>query len=177
MIKVFFRDVGQGDAIFFEWENENGGKEIGILDCRKKNKINPILDEIISSGVKKISFLIISHFHEDHYSGLIEILEHCETHSVKIDHFLHTGQPVEFLSYIKTYSSEEIILLNATYEKIEYSIDKGIILEPSNLSDKIADIKLTKKMYLSFLSPNFRDYQYVMKQGKALIVNRQHNVD
>ncbi|MBT8265387.1 MAG: hypothetical protein KJP20_02490, partial [Bacteroidia bacterium] len=92
MVNITFKNVGQGDSILLEWE-EDGRDKIGIIDCNQVNaSINPVLDYIIKSKITEIEFILMSHPHKDHYSGLYDLIDHCDKNQVKIHRFLHTGR-------------------------------------------------------------------------------------
>ncbi|MCD4793869.1 MAG: MBL fold metallo-hydrolase [Bacteroidales bacterium] len=91
MISITFKNVGQGDSIFLEWKN-NDDNHFGIIDSNKYKDTNPILEELKKRKITEIDFIIISHLHYDHYSGIAEILDYCIYNSIKINSFLHTLQ-------------------------------------------------------------------------------------
>ncbi|RAK62416.1 ComEC/Rec2 family competence protein [Hymenobacter edaphi] len=90
MVSLTFKDVGQGDSILLEWL-DNGQKRVGIIDCNKKDESNPVLEHLIDGGYDRIEFLVLSHPHEDHYSGFTELFEHCIQHHIPIGWFGHTA--------------------------------------------------------------------------------------
>jgi beta-lactamase superfamily II metal-dependent hydrolase len=89
-MKITFKDVGQGDSIIIEWQDKAGVKKIGVVDCKLKGKVNPVLEYIKTTDYKEIAFLILSHPHEDHYSGYLELLEHLEEKNIPIIRMGHT---------------------------------------------------------------------------------------
>lgn len=88
-MKITFKNVGQGDSILLEWI-DNDRKKIGIIDCRKKGKSNPILDHIITENYTEIEFIVLSHPHTDHYSGMNELLTKVMERKITINTFKHT---------------------------------------------------------------------------------------
>lgn len=68
---IIFIDVGQGDSALVECDGHymliDGG------DKRHGNKVKDILKE---NGVQHLDILAVSHFHNDHYAGLIESLDY-----------------------------------------------------------------------------------------------------
>lgn len=88
-MKVTFKDVGQGDSIILEWVKE-GIPKVGIIDCRKSGKKNPVLDFIKGSDYPEIEFVILSHPHTDHYSGFVQLFKYCENNGKTIKSFYHT---------------------------------------------------------------------------------------
>ena len=70
MLTITFKNVGQGDTIILEWQNDQGKNEIGIIDCHLKNgKSNLAIEHILEGGYRKISFMILTHPHADHLSS------------------------------------------------------------------------------------------------------------
>ena len=89
-MELTFKDVGQGDSIFIKWEDKDCLK-VGIVDCNKYCGKNPILEELKSITKKfLIEFVVISHGHTDHYSGVFELLEYCQNQSIEIKNFTST---------------------------------------------------------------------------------------
>tara|TARA_R110000868_G_scaffold720_4_gene5237 strand:- start:877 stop:1872 length:996 start_codon:yes stop_codon:yes gene_type:complete len=101
VVKIFFKDVGQGDSILLEWEDDYGVK-IGIIDCNIYNSKNPILDHIIENKLREIEFMILSHPHKDHFSGFKELLNYCRNNNINTKHFYHTAQTTP--DYLKSAS-------------------------------------------------------------------------
>ena len=91
MVKITFKNVGQGDSILLEW-NSNNKLKIAIVDCNLYQCTNPTLDYIIQQEIKEIEFIILSHPHTDHFSGFYELLEYCRNNRIRINRFLHTSQ-------------------------------------------------------------------------------------
>lgn len=70
LLKIYFLNVGQGDAEFIETPNGNkilidGGPDATVLS--KLSKIMPFYD-------REIDLVVLSHPHADHVTGLIEVL-------------------------------------------------------------------------------------------------------
>lgn len=86
---ITFKNVGQGDTIILEWEKE-GVQKIGIIDCKKVKKSNPVVEHIIKKNYTQIEFVIVSHPHYDHFSGIFSLLEHCEQNNINIIRFGHS---------------------------------------------------------------------------------------
>lgn len=90
MVKITFKNVGQGDSIILEW-NSNEIIKFGIIDCNLFQNSNPVLDHLIAQDVKEIEFIILSHPHLDHFSGFFEFLTYCRNNNILIKKFLHTS--------------------------------------------------------------------------------------
>jgi competence protein ComEC len=68
-IEIIFFDVGQGDCIFVRTAN---GRNILIDSGTEDIDISEIL---MRNGIDSIDLAILTHFHEDHYGGLLELTE------------------------------------------------------------------------------------------------------
>jgi len=112
MIKVTFKNVGQGDSIILEWE-QNGESKIGIVDCNLLNSENPVLTHISNIGPKEIEFIILSHPHKDHFSGFRELLQYCREKNICIKKFFHTAQTTP--DYLKS-ASRSVVADNELFE-------------------------------------------------------------
>jgi beta-lactamase superfamily II metal-dependent hydrolase len=88
-MQVTFKDVGQGDSIIIEWKDREVNK-IGIIDCKKKQKSNPVLTHLKDKGYSEIEFIILSHPHSDHYSGFEELLDFIEENNIIVNRFGNT---------------------------------------------------------------------------------------
>ncbi|HEV8506975.1 MAG TPA: hypothetical protein VGQ53_16305 [Chitinophagaceae bacterium] len=89
-MKITFKDVGQGDSILLEWVDVAGVRKVGIIDCKLKGKANPVIRHIDQNKYEQIEFIILSHPHEDHYSGLLQLLEYVERTGKRISRMCHT---------------------------------------------------------------------------------------
>lgn len=101
-MKIVFNNVGQGDSIILESEKN---RKIVLIDCHRHNGGNPSLDYIIDNEIEEIELLILSHPHYDHYSGLLELLEYCESKEIKINYFGFTFY--QSLQYLKWASLDD----------------------------------------------------------------------
>jgi competence protein ComEC len=94
MIKTIFKGVGNGDSIILEWMGADGTLNVGIVDCNLFGKSNPVIQhlETLMGSHKEltIAFVVLSHPHYDHYSGLTGLLEFLQKKQMAIHHFLHT---------------------------------------------------------------------------------------
>jgi len=113
-MRITFKNVGLGDSIILESFDE----KIGITDCKKFEKTNPTVEFIKTSKPKEILFIALSHPHNDHYSGMLELLQYCEDNQIGIRWFIHTchGHP----EYLKWYEidDEKSRLLSRIFNKI-----------------------------------------------------------
>jgi len=168
MVKLTFKEVGQGDSIIIEWSKEE--KEfIGFIDCNlKPGKINPSLKYLQSTSYQTIEFIILSHPHDDHYSGLNELLLYCESKGIVIKKFYHTCHSVPV--FLKSADSFKLFLKSVVFSaearkeiyKMFHTIKRlkhlNIIEKVPPITDETKEIVLADGFKLDFLSPSDTEY-------------------
>ncbi len=70
-LEVCFLDVGQGDAELFHTPS---GQNI-LVDGGADNNFLPALGQCLPWWDKSIDYVFISHYHDDHYAGLVDLLD------------------------------------------------------------------------------------------------------
>lgn len=154
---VYFKEVGQGDSIILEW-NDNNEFKIGIIDCNKKEKNNPVLDHLKLKSDFLIEFIILSHPHEDHFSGLLELLEYCSDNKIKINYFLHTcASKKEYLQY-SVRSISDTKLLTEIFRKADQMNKNGEIVNFGFVNDLTGELALGNSIKLKVISPSNIEY-------------------
>jgi competence protein ComEC len=104
--KVVFFDVGQGDASLIVTPN---GKTI-LIDGGPDEKVLRGLGEILPFWQRKIDLIIITHAHDDHIIGLIEICKRYKVGEVLYNNLNFKTPAVEFLTII--FKNKKITLTN-----------------------------------------------------------------
>jgi beta-lactamase superfamily II metal-dependent hydrolase len=96
-LKVFYTDVGQGDAILIEAEDTmviiDGGPNRGLHDeLRKRDTRRRELDVLAGtiSEPAVIHAVVVSHFDKDHYAGLTAVLK---DEAFRVERLFHNGLP------------------------------------------------------------------------------------
>lgn len=158
MITLTFKDVGQGDSIFIEW-GQNSNKSFGIIDCNRYNGKNGILEEVVKRQPKKIDFIILSHLHHDHYSGLGEVLNYCITNGIIIERFLHTfgWDYLEILDLL-FFTTDQQKDIETFITAIDNGLKLKIIKEIDDVTHNFNPILLEGTTYMQFFSPSGNDY-------------------
>ncbi|OGY94171.1 MAG: hypothetical protein A2406_01685 [Candidatus Komeilibacteria bacterium RIFOXYC1_FULL_37_11] len=88
-LEIYFLDVGQGDAILIRSPQ---GQNI-LIDGGPDNQLLSELGQVLPWWERQIDYVIVSHYHDDHLTGLIELLN-----KYKIKNVLVTAhQPDDFL--------------------------------------------------------------------------------
>lgn len=99
---IEFKNVNQGDSIVITWD-DNGQLKTGIIDCHSEN-LNPALQHVKKHVKDEIEFIIISHPHFDHFSGVLELLNYCRSSSIAIKRFGFTFNTAVSFVYQQFYS-------------------------------------------------------------------------
>lgn len=174
-LRITFKNVGQGDCIFVEWRNAIGVMEVGIIDCNLSGNIKPnrIFDRL--EKYSYLSFLVLSHPHTDHFSGLHTLLDYCEQNNIKIRQIIHTAvfNDKSLKVQIQKDSIKTFIDSFVKNDKTRYSPqtdlqrlfirfqrlhkDKRLPTEEASVTnDFLLDLD-TPGLKFKFLSPSFRD--------------------
>ncbi|MFW6047337.1 MAG: hypothetical protein ACOCP4_06105 [Candidatus Woesearchaeota archaeon] len=75
MFKIHVFNVDLGDSLIIESSNEDK-IYYSIVDCKKVGLTTPTVDFLSNNGIVNISTLIITHYHEDHTTGLPDLYEY-----------------------------------------------------------------------------------------------------
>src|SRR3989344_2148094 len=78
LLKIYFFDVGQGDAIFIEAPN---GNQV-LIDGGPNNTVVQKLGETMPFYDKDIDLVVLTHSDADHITGLIKVLERYEVENI-----------------------------------------------------------------------------------------------
>jgi len=168
LISITFKDVGQGDSILFQWR-VNKKLHLGLVDCNMKGQVNPILEQLkLITEEYFFDFIIISHGHTDHYSGVLGVLNYISATGKTINVVCSTLQPVMF-SYLQiTQSMQENKMLSALINKIEEFYNNGTIKDIFPIYNSISNFKIDGSV-LKCYHPKQSDYTKLGKQLNAYI--------
>ena len=155
-LKIYFIDVGQGDSCLIITPTnkkiliDGGGSEFGSFDVGEKTLLPYLLDR----KIKKLDYVLISHFDSDHVGGILTLME-----KIKIEKIIicKQGEVSEnykkFLNILKS----KKIKVQIVKAKDKISIDKDTffyILHPANelIKDNILNNNsiVTKFYYRNF---------------------------
>jgi len=115
-LKILFFDVGQGDSVFIEFPKKGnmlidagGGEEGGKVDAGK----SVIAPYLWSRGINKIDLVLISHFHEDHFGGMVYILKNFKVGCVVDNGDIDNGTKI-YDAYIRILKAKKIRRITVT---------------------------------------------------------------
>jgi beta-lactamase superfamily II metal-dependent hydrolase len=101
-LRVSFIDVGQGDAIWIRTPPVNGvSKSIVIDGGPDEGGANRVVKYLSAYGLPPgsiIDFVIVSHPHDDHYPGLLDLMRLYRVRTIIHPGFPKPGEYAEFLS-------------------------------------------------------------------------------
>lgn len=132
-LKIYFFDVGQGDSIFIETEDD---KQV-LIDGGPDNKLIQRLSEAMPFWDRTIDLVILTHTDNDHLVGLLEVLKRYKVKGI-IETGIECVKP-ECMIWKKLKEKEEAanILVKLGEAVILDKNTKILILNPfENLSDK-----------------------------------------
>nr|WP_288807960.1 hypothetical protein [uncultured Sphingobacterium sp.] len=155
-MRVTFKNVGQGDSIIIEWKDGDQNR-IGLIDCNIIDKKNPVADYVNSSTYTEIDFIIMSHPHSDHYSGMLGLLEVIEKKGIKVKNFGHSVfiLGADFFKYLRwmEIGTAELKELHQLITKIDQLRRSGIISKMAMIVENW-QIPLAEGVSIKCLSPS-----------------------
>jgi beta-lactamase superfamily II metal-dependent hydrolase len=199
-LNIYFKNVGQGDTIFLDWvSGENATRKFALIDCNMiGNNIDPVIRHIKDHEIREFEFVLLTHPHSDHFSGLLPLFDYCEENSIVINRFLHTSNysmPVLRTMLERDIGDEDFkafVLSGVHYEphkeKLLQTICRVMVEVEKNGRGFIKDVDtvnsipflLSENIRAQFLAPSsfeFREYaraNYVFEAGSKPMI-RQDN--
>lgn len=158
MIKITFLDVGQGDSIIMEWTN---GAEncIGIIDSNIFEGENRVVNFLERKAYKCIKFIILSHPHFDHYSGLSQVIDFCFKSDITIEAFLFTSYQIPEYLKIATRSKYAEKALFELFVNIDKNRKTGLIQKVTYLNSDCRNVNLNNDLFFRVLAPSTQDLE------------------
>ncbi len=122
-LRVHFVDVMQGDSSFIITPKN---KNI-LIDGGEENN-DTLLSYLLARRVKKIDYIIISHFDDDHIGGLFSIMEELDVKNIIIGKQPETSENLE--RFLEITKAKKIKIIVAEAETIRrMNIEKDLYLE------------------------------------------------
>lgn len=171
---ISFLNVDQGDSIILQWR-EKGNNIVAIIDSNKENiDVNPTVEYLKKIEFDEVRFILMSHPHYDHYSGLADVLEYLESKNIRIYQLWLTAfQSLDYLLSAVKKACNSIIAekeLGSLFLKIRDLQKNKRITEIIFAYDRIQDIELEKGVNLRLLSPSTLEFE-------KFISNNNYNIN
>jgi beta-lactamase superfamily II metal-dependent hydrolase len=82
LLRIWVLDVGHGDSLVLDYTG-SAGRVFGVIDSNRNSvTVDPAATQLLRSlQVSKLSFVMLSHPHADHFRGLGSILDAFEVHT------------------------------------------------------------------------------------------------
>jgi hypothetical protein len=161
LLNISFYNVGQGDAIQITW-HDKGQLKLGIVDCNTfPDQNNKIITYIKDNSISEIEFIVLSHFHYDHFSGMNDIFEFCIENNIKIKFFLHTLIPEVLDIYDRIFYSKKV---EKEIVRFMHLIEFLQTEDEIPVSYHIKPLNLFTNVYLSFYAPEGVTYRTISKK-------------
>ena len=130
--KIYFFNAGKADAILLSKD----GKYI-MIDTGEESLSNEILAYFKNNNIKKLDYLIITHFDKDHVGSAATIIN-----SIEVDNVLQSNYPKEsevYNKYLEALSNKKItpITVSGNYE-IELAGLNIVVNGPDTIYEKNA---------------------------------------
>lgn len=113
---IRFCNVGQGDAIYIRMPD---GRDV-VIDGGPNSRILTCLGNKMAFWDREIDLVVLTHPHEDHFKGLMEILKRYRVKNILIPPIGNTDSDL-YTSFIKLIENEKATVKNLYQgEKIEF---------------------------------------------------------
>ncbi len=149
-----FHPIGQG--AFYTEKHSIGRKKITIVyDCGSKTLSESELKTKVQSTFSKdevIHTLFISHFHEDHINGIVQLKNHCKIKSVvlpylspesklliKISNFVNGYYPAQLIDDPQSFFGEEVSVITVDIDNPKNQ-DQEYFIRNDNHTRSLSDI-------------------------------------
>jgi competence protein ComEC len=158
---VSFINVGYGDSILVENYNEHE-KFVALIDGgvpgeeHYRNSPDRIktIDYLKERNIEKIDLLVITHLHEDHVGGLLEIVKNIEVEELWCSYIFPSEYINRKISFCSDYGEGEVKLINSLNSFTEICnilLDRGKTLK--QIHKNMLDIDIGQLLKLDILVP------------------------
>lgn len=128
-LKIYFFNAGKADAILISKDDKNI-----MIDTGEERLKDDIFNYLNNNNIKKIDYLIITHFDKDHVGSASHIIN-----NIEVDNVLQSNSPKDstyYNNYIKALNNKNITPITVSND---YEIDLAGMNITVNGPDKIYD--------------------------------------
>lgn len=146
-LKVHFIDVGQGDCQLIQSPDYTV-----LIDGGESEKSQDVINYINNLGIKKLDYVIVTHFHSDHMGGMSEILKAFNIGRIVFpetdEYFLPLPTTRAFEKMLQTIDEKQIPV---TYSTPNHSIFLGeninlTLLAPVTIYDDMNNVSIVSRL-------------------------------
>ncbi len=127
-LRIFVLDVGHGDSILIEFGEEGFEPSFALIDTGSAKCCDKLINCLHKHKVKKLSFILISHLHEDHMGALGEVLKDKSIESVDqivVPNYFKVKDKIINYHKIKKILKEKNILIKNVQPDQKISVGKA----------------------------------------------------
>lgn len=126
-LQIAFLDVGHGDTIIISII-EDGIKRAIIIDCNDAIKTKKY---ILGNGIQIVDYILITHLHSDHYSGINMLIDSLIKNDIKVRNVCWERD-----KYLRSDENEKSRYNTFTTKLDEYHINSEINYVAKRFDDK-----------------------------------------
>ena len=148
-LKIYFFNAGKADAILIEKNNK-----YFMIDTGEESLSEEILDYFKKNNIKKLDYLIITHFDKDHVGSASSIIDNIEIGEVLQSNYIKDN--VYYNNYINSLNNKKItpITVSGDYD-IELVDLKIVVNGPEKTYDSNESNNLSLIVSINYNKNNF----------------------
>jgi competence protein ComEC len=166
-LNVHYLDIGQGDAAVIKLPN----RKIIVIDGGPDESLMYRISEVLPFWVDEVNLVIISHFHEDHISGLLYLLEtykvNCVLYAEPAYQDVETSFTVSKLTNLISEKNITVIKPNQ-FDKISGCVAGPIDINNYYFSSRCVNLK-NSKLCTTLDQNNLTMVTYIKYEETALL--------
>lgn len=174
-LKITFIDVGQGDCILIETPK---GKRV-LIDGGKSEK-SILYEYLLKNQITNINLVCITHIHDDHIGGILNIVENIKIGSIVIGTKQYSSEQLEEL--VKECSEKEISIKEFANGK-SIPLEENLLLTSIHPSSKMifgSHDDINNNSLVCILK--YKDFEVLFtgdieKEGEMVVLNKAQRRD
>jgi competence protein ComEC len=97
-LKIIMIDVGQGDSFLFLQKDK-----AMLVDAGPQYRMNDCQNALKQYGVRKLDYIILTHYHQDHAAGLYSVLANTRVEKILVTDMSTNSQTIEDDTFYKIF--------------------------------------------------------------------------
>lgn len=178
-------DVNQGDAIHIH----QGSCDI-LIDTGKPDDFDSVINYFIKQNIKSLDYLIITHFHDDHYGEMLDILNSLDVNNLLVNQEINSKDILKYkigkegdlincgelkMQIINSYSSQNennnslVIYLEISHHNWLFTGDIESLIEQRLINEYAFDLDVLKVAHHGSDTSTTLEFLEKFKPEKAVI--------